>query len=464
MPGTTPPEPISHPVIRPALFLSLLLPAAADEVLLADGSKLSGTVTALADGGQLMLSSPLAFEPFQLKADHLKRVAFTSKNAFVDDNDALVELANGDQFPGELAAIDAESVTFRTGFAGEIKIPRPSVNTIQLGVRPPKVVYEGPEDDSGWTIKNGWRYDSFRFTAENSGTIHRKFDIPGSFLLRFRVSWRNTPNIQVYFADDTFETTGKADRYYLQFGGAGMELKRQQSNEGHPFLSMASPPGDPSDYPENNLLIELRVDRKLGLVHLFLDGEEEGKFADPLKTAPSGQGIMFRSNIGGDDSQFIDQIEIREWDPSSDRHRTEDRGDEKQDVLITRSSDRGTGSILGMTAGEGGGTIRYKGPHHPDPVELSVSDVSTLFFAKPADAPAPPSQPVELGLRGRGSLGVTGCVFTAEAVTAKHPLLGDLTIRRDAIANLTRAEQKPEPEPAADEDGDSEDEEEDEEE
>lgn len=435
-------------MIRPALFLTLLLPAAADEVLLADGSKLSGTVTALADGGQLMLASPLAFEPFQLKADHLKRVDFSAASNFGDKDDALVVLANGDQFPGELAAIDAESVTVRTVFAGEIKIPRPSVNTIQLGVRPPKIVYTGPENDTGWTIKNGWRFDGSRFTAENSGTIHRKFDIPGSFLLRFRVSWRNTPNIQVYFADDTFETTGKADRYYLQFGGAGMELKRQQSNDGHPFLSMASPPGEPTDYPDNELEIELRVDRKLGLVHLFLDGEEEGKFADPLKTPPLGQGIMFRSNIGGDDSQSIDSIEIREWDPSSDRHRTEDRGDEKQDVLITRSSDRGTGSILGMVAGKdaGGGTIRYQGPHHPDPVELSVTDVSTLFFAKPADAPESAAQPVELGLRGRGSLGVTGCVFTAESVTAKHPLLGDLTIRRDAIADLTRAERKPDPE------------------
>lgn len=456
--GTTPPDPNFHPVIRPALLLSLLLPAAADEVLLADGSKLSGTVTALADGGQLMLASPLAFEPFQLKADRLKRVDFTAAAAFDDKDDALVVLANGDQFPGELAAIDADSVTVRTVFAGDIKIPRPSVNTIQLGVRPPKVIYSGPDDDKGWEIKNGWRFDAKRFAAENSGTIFRKFDIPGSFLLRFRVGWRNTPNIQVYFADDSFETTGKADRYYLQFGGAGLELKRQQSNDGHPFLSMASIPGDPADYPENNLEVELRVDRKLGLVHLFLNGEEEGKFADPVKTRPLGQGIMFRSNIGGDDSQFIDNIEVREWDPSSDRHRTEERGDDKQDVLITRSSDRGTGSILGMVAGAEGGTIRYQGPHHPDPVELAVSDVSTLFFAKPADATGPVKQAVVLGLRGRGSLGVTGCVFTAESVTAKHPLLGELTIRRDAVAHLARTE--PEPEPEAKEDIEEEDEDE----
>jgi hypothetical protein len=54
---------------------------------------------------------------------------------------------------------------------------------------------------------------------------------------------------------------------------------------------------------------------------------------------------------------------------------------------------------------------------------------------------------------------VTGCVFTAESVTAKHPLLGDLTIRRDAIANLARAEPVPDAE-ADDEEEDKADEEE----
>lgn len=440
-------------MIRPALFLSLLLPAVADEVLLADGSKLSGTVTALADGGQLMLASPLSFEPFQLKVDRLKRVDFTEAGEFIDKDNALVVLANGDQFPGELASIDAESVTVRTTFAGELRIPRPSVSTVQLGVRPPKVIYRGPSSDSGWEIKNGWRYDSGRFHADNSGTVSRKFDIPGSFLLRFRVAWRNTPNIQVYFADDSFETTGKADRYYLQFGGAGMELKRQQSGEGQGFLQIGSIPGDPSDFPENHVNVELRVDRNLRQIHLWLDGEFVDKWEDPLKTGPVGQGIMFRSNIGSDDSQYIEDIEVREWDPSSQRHREEERGDEKQDVLITRSSDRGTGSILGMVAGEGGGTIRYKGPHHPDPVELPVSEVSTLFFAKPAGASEAVPEALELGLRGRGSLGVSGCIFTGESVTAKHPLLGDLTIRRDAIANLA----KPDPDPDEDDDGEAED-------
>ena len=92
-----------------------------------------------------------------------------------------------------------------------------------------------------------------------------------------------------------------------------------------------------------------------------------------------------------------------------------------------------------------GGTLRYKGPHHPEPVELPLSEISTMFFARPDDgtSPAIAAPPLTLGFRGRGSLGVSGCTFNGEQIVAKHPLLGDLEIRRDAVASLQRKAEKP---------------------
>lgn len=440
-------------MIRHALLLSLLLPAAADEVTLSDGSRLSGTVTALDAAGQVLLDSELAFEPFQLRAERIRKVDFAASGKSADLHDTLVTLLNGDSLPGDLLGIDADTLTLATPFAGELRIPRQAVGTVQLGVRPRKVVYRGPGDGSGWSIKNGWSAESGRFVSDGSGTLSRNFEVPGSFALSFRIAWRGNPNLQVYFAADSLETTGKADRYYLQFGGSGIELKRQQSNDGHPYLSMASIPGEPSDYPDRDLEVELRVDRKLGLVHLYLDGQYEGRFADPVKTPPSGQGIMFRSNLGGGENQILDAIEVREWDASSDRHRGEERGDETRDVVITRSSDRGTGAILGFSPGPEGGIIRYQGPHHPDPVDLPVAEVSTLFFARPNAAPGIARPPLVLGLRGRGSLGVSACTFATDAIHAKHPLLGELSLRRDSVARLERPAAPPadEPEPKKEE-------------
>ncbi len=409
---------------------------------MADGSRLSGTVTALSDTGEVSLASPLSFEPFQLRADRIRLVEFARGKKSPDDRDALVVLANGDELPCDLRGIDDDSIRIDTSFAGEIDIPRSSVGTVQLGVRPRKVIYRGPANESDWTIKNGWRFDSSRFAADGSGTLARSFDIPGSFALRFRVTWRNTPNIQIYFADDKLETTGKADRYYVTFNGAGFELKRQQSNDGYPWLTMSTIPREPSDFPDSSVEMELRVDRKLALIHIYLNGELVEKCHDPLDAAPTGQGVMFRSSIGGDEAQFIDMIEIREWDPAADRHRTEPRGDEDSDVVITRSSDRGKGRILGTGKGPDGDTILYKGPHTAEPVELPVEHISTLFFKVPEGRAEVPRPPLVLGLRGRGSLGVTNCVLREEGIDAEHPLLGKLLIRRDAVSRLERTDSK----------------------
>ncbi|MCW1925301.1 hypothetical protein OKA05_22265 [Luteolibacter arcticus] len=434
-------------MIRSASILALLLlPAAADEVILSDNSRLNGTVTALADSGQVLLQSDLAFEPFQVRADHLRKVVFSAGSEKDDQHDCMVTLANGDQFPADLSGIDDSAVTVRTDFAGEIRIPRESVGTVQLGVRPRKTIYRGPDNDTGWTIKNGWRYDTRRFSADSTGTLSREFDIPGSFALKFRLTWRNSPNIQAYFASDSFETTGKANRYYIQLNASGFELKRQDSSGNNgAYYSMATIPRDATDFEKSAVEVELLVDRHLGKVYVLLDGEEAGQYPDPAKSAPTGQGIMFRSLIGGDDLQTVSRIEVREWDASAARHGNEERGDTTRDVVITRSSDRGTGKILSMTAAAEGATLRYKGPHHPEPVELPLSEISTMFFTKPGntESPAATDPPLTLGLRGRGSLGVSGCAFNGEQIVTKHPLLGELAVRRDAVASLQRDPEKP---------------------
>jgi hypothetical protein len=440
------------PVIRSASILAILiLPAVADEVILSDNSRLMGTVTALSDSGQVLLQSDLAFEPFQVRADHLQRVAFSTGSEKEDQHDCMVTLGNGDQFPADLSGIDETSVTVHTDFGGDVRIPRESIGTVQLGVRPRKTIYRGPDSDIGWTIKNGWRYDSRRFSADSNGTIYRKFDTPGSFALKFRLTWRNSPNIQAYFACDTSDTATKANRYFIQLNNAGFELKRQDATGNGSFYSMASVTADSLNFEKSALEVELLVDRHLGDVHVLFDGKEVGHYRDPAKSVPQGQAIMFRTTIAGDDLQTVSRIEVREWDPSAARHGNEERGDTARDVVITRSSDRGTGKILSMKPAAEGATLLYKGPHHPEPVELPLSEVSTMFFARPGDgeAPAADKPPLTLGLRGRGSLAVSGCAFNGEQIVAKHPLLGELAIRRDAVASLQRKSGKAENEEPA---------------
>ena len=434
--------------------------AAADEVVLADGSRLTGTMTAMNGDGQVALTSELAFEPFQLRAERIQRVQMTpAKTALPDDYDAMMILASGDHFACDLQGIDGDSVSVRTGFAGDLDIPRKLIGTVQLGVRPRKTIYRGPHNGEGWNIRNGWRYDGNVFVTDGNGSLSRRFDTPGSFAVSFRLAWRNNPNIQIFFADDLLENTGRADRYHLSFDGSGFQLKRQISGENYPNKDMHSIRRDVSDFPDSQVDIELRVDRKLAQVHLYVNGIPEGKYADPMDKTPVGQGIMFLSKVAGDEVMTLQDIKIREWDPAEDRHRTEERGNLSKDVLITRSSDRGSVEIINLKEGKDGPVIVYKHPHFPDPVELPTTEVSTLFFARPEEMEVAPATSLRMGLRTRGSLSVTACAFGDGHFSVEHPLLGPLEIRREAVERLERqAAKRDDLEEAGDDDKEEEEE------
>jgi hypothetical protein len=438
-----------------ACFLAASAFSFADEVILTEGSRLSGVVASMSPEGGVALESSLAFEPFHLRAERIKQVQFAMpKTAPADEQDAMLTLANGDRFACDLVAVDEDSVKVRTGFAGELDIPRAQVGTVQLGMRPRKVIYRGPYKADDWTIRNGWRFDGNLFVSDSNGTVSRRFETPGSFAVKFRLAWRNTPNIQIFFADDLMETTGRTDRYHLSFDGSGFQLRRQISGDSYPNKDMHAMRLDPADFPDSQVEIELKVDRKLALVHLVVNGKDQGKYADPMKQTPAGQGVMFLSKVAGDEVMTIQDIEVREWDPSADRHRTETRGDETKDVVITRSSDRSTGQILSLKEGKDGPVVLYKNPHYPEPVELQTSDISTLFFARVADQKPAARTPLRLDLRLRASLSVASCAIAGDHFTVEHPLLGSLQVRRDAVARLERKaadQETAEPEPEEEE-------------
>ncbi|MCW1913912.1 hypothetical protein OJ996_10020 [Luteolibacter sp. GHJ8] len=429
------------------IFPILAATALADDVILNEGSRLSGTVTAMNPAGELSLESPLSFEPFHLRPEGIKRVEFsTPKTSIPDEHDAMLVLANGDQFACDLKAVDGDSVQVHTAFAGDLDIPRPLVGTVQLGVKPRKTIYKGPQSDNGWTIRNGWRFDGNMFVTDGNGTLARRFETPGSYAIKFRLAWRNTPNIQIFFADDLMETTGRTDRYHLSFDGSGLQLKRQIRGDSYPNKDMHSLRMDPADFSDSQIEIELRVDRKLSLVHLYVNGQPEGKYADPMKETPAGQGLMFYSKIAGDEIMTVQDLEIREWDASADRHRSETRGDETKDVVITRTSDRSTGEILGLKDDK----VLYKSPHYPEPVELHTSEISTLFFARKPDQATAKAAPLKLDLRLRASLSIAACEFADDHFKVTHPLLGELEVKREAVARLDRkpvVEEPEEPEP-----------------
>ena len=97
-----------------------------------------------------------------------------------------------------------------------------------------------------------------------------------------------------------------------------------------------------------------------------------------------------------------------------------------------------------------GPVFRFKSDFQKDPLEIPQADVSTIFFAvKDGKAPDEKVHPFFLRLRGEGALRVASCLFSGDAVSAVHPLLGPMNFHREGIVALERNDSKPKaaPEP-----------------
>jgi hypothetical protein len=429
---------------RSILVLAMLAaPAGADLVTLSDGGRLTGSVTAL-DGDTLKLDSPLSVEPVLLRAGGISQVRFDNGPESAATHDSRMVLTNGDRLPCDLAAITPDSVRVTTGFAGEMDIARGSIATLQLGIRPRKLLYSGPASLKGWIISDGWQLDDGTLVSNGRGAISRTFDpMPDSFSIQFELVWREPPNFQFYFCSTSeIPGGGKLDRYFLQFSAAGFELKRQSSGPAT-YHTLGAITRRPASFPNFRTTVELRVDLPSRRIEMLLDGEPAGRFDDPLETPPDGKHIIFVGNEDKPGAHRIGNIRLRAWNPAGDRQLGEDRGDSDGDSLIDIDGDRFTGTLIG-TAPDDASVILFKSPHHPEPMRIPVERASTIFFTRPD--PAAAKSPLVVGLADHGFLGADSCRFGSRKATLAHPLIGEIGIDRSAIRSVLRRETRPEQE------------------
>ncbi len=432
----------------------IALPLSADDLTLVDGaSHLTGTVRSIDADGRVELSSPLSPEPLLLKADRIEKVEFSNGDTTEEPPSALVQLTNGDLLPATVESLDDRNLTINSPDAGRLEILRNHLTSAQFGIRPHEVLYSGPKSlnewAGNWGDPNNWTFARGSLVANGPATAARKFTLPRQFILRFTLVWeaKEVPNFKVYFADPLTGKPQPCDRYYLQFGGAGLEIKREAS-EGRRYNPILQLNRTPNQYPDHELKVEIHVNRNDSRLQLFLNGEPEDKKADPISPVPDGSGITLICNAPSGNVQQIRDIEITEFDDSRVRHHSEERGNPQEDSLISREEDRWGGRLIDIGKTADGTVFRFKSDFRNDPLEIPETDVSTVFFASEEAGGSDGRQaPFVIRLRGEGSLRVTSCRFTQDTVSAIHPLLGPLELRRDGIVSMQRSNPEPNPAP-----------------
>lgn len=424
------------------LFLGIASLAVGAEVSLQGDGRLTGEVTRMDADGTIEIVSPISERPLRILGDKAIRVDFGAADKGFHASDQRIELSNGDILPVKVLSLADGFLNVESADLGRVPIPREMVSSIQLGIFPKKVIYSGSSDFSGWTRdKNGsrnWTVDGDEFVAEGLGTISRDVALTDKFIIRFSVAWDNYPNFQFRFADPGDKEGVQVDRYVLQFVGSGFGVLRESSGvrASVPIVFLNRPSERLRD---NRMNIEIRVDRSRRKIQLYIDGEKEGSFTDPLITAPTGTGISLVSRAPQESSQRIGEIEVLEWDDRGDRHRSEERGDGNSDSLIGRNGERLGGKLTGIRQDGDTSVYLFKSDFQKDVMELPEGEVSTLFVGGQDDSEGKDfSGGFLLSLRGGGEMSVSSCTFGSGKISVIHPLLGALEIDREGITSLER--------------------------
>jgi len=415
--------------------------ACADHLTLAGDARLSGEIRSINPAGVIELASALSPEPLLLKPGAVEKVDFSIPDSEEVPASTLIELLNGDVLAVSVESLDEQVLNVLTAEAGRLSIPRAHLKSMHLGARVRPPIYSGPRKADDWSRgangTAGWMFVDQSLVGNGPALSQQTFNLPSRFVLKFTLKWQANPSYIIYFADPLRADTPMVDRYYLQFNSAGMEVKRE-STTGKRFQTVILLPKTPDEFPDGQVEVELRVDRRSSRIHLLLDGEPEGAGVDPCKEPPTGQGIALVNQAQAGLNQEIRAIEVLEFDDTRERHLDENRGDVKLDSLISRAEDRWSGHLTQIKKGADEAVFSFKSDFQEAPLELTESDVATVFFAerKQADEEDAGGPPIILRLRGETSLQVASCVFSDDLITASHPLLGDLQIRRGNVVAL----------------------------
>ncbi len=418
--------------------------ASAADISLTGDDTLTGDLVAMDASGTITLVSPVSGKPLLIKGDSVKSVNFGVAKESAAVPDQRVELINGDVLPVQVNGLDDAMLLVGSADLGNFSIPREIVDSVLLGVVPERPVFLGKNSDDGWNRDSGgarnWEIRNGRYVATGQGTISRDIDLPEKFLLRFTLDWAAHPNFRMFFAGPSKSPGERANRYYLQFAGSGFEIRRESMGKNR-FTPIVLLSRTPEQFPGSSVKVEIRVDRSNGAIHLYLNGELEGRYTDPIPDIPAGGHISLTSQAPQESEQTVSDFEILEWDDRGDRHRSEDRGDRKTDSLIGRYGERFGGNLTGIKKGENGTVYLFKSDFQEDVIELPEREVSTVFFASENEETKHGEfEGLILRLRGGGEMRVSACEFGEKTVKAVHPLLGEMELARAGITSMERRE------------------------
>lgn len=431
--------------------------SSADEVQLNDGiSTLKGDLVAIQPTGTMELKTPMSDAPLLIKSNTVKKVTLSNPDETESMPHTILKLSNGDLLRGTIESLNNDTLVLRTDEAGTLNIDRSSVASAEFGVRRSELLFSGPSNLSEWKQTNStrdrWQYRRGTLVSMGRASAYKDINLPQQFTLSFVLEWKSErpPQYEIFFADSVGDSKKLPDRYSFTFNNYGIEIRRylgqKQKSE-----TIAQMNRSPRLYPNNQMKVDLHVNRETSRIQLFINDEPEGDFVDPFEKTPNGTGIRLVSESLRGSQLEISNITVTDYNETKSRHSTEGSAKEA-DSMIMSDDERWSGKLIKIDEVDGESIFHFKSPSREDVLEVPGSEVSMIYFSPVAlegeptqPEPAPTDAPAyNIFMANQWNIKAISCDMNDKTLTAKHPLLGTLNILRDRVIRIDHLK-KPEP-------------------
>lgn len=225
------------------LFLVLLpsLTLATEKAILSfsDGSSFSAVPSLLnAESQEITLTAPSLRGEVTLDSAQLRQISLQSPPEHPDlTHYAVATIADRysqkrqDTIRGELISLDDQEVTISTWYAGELKLDRRMVTSLDIqSYHAP--LFRGPKGPEGWITSEGEVTDSWKFdgltmqpTSNNYLSIAREIPSKKRMKISLKAEWRDGVNFRVIFLSNDGSSSYADVGYTLQYQQSYLHLK-----------------------------------------------------------------------------------------------------------------------------------------------------------------------------------------------------------------------------------------------
>ncbi len=349
---------------------------------LRNSDALGGRLLALVPGGSLRWETDKAVAPLIFPASSPLKIHLEAEEPGLHrPAQAIVQLRNGDEIPGNLRSLDGKSLLLGTEFSGDLTLARRHLRQVEF-FQPDSLHYLGPEGVDDWvqpTTPPAWAFRDGALVARQAGSIGRDIPLPDRARILLDLTWDQNLYMSLsFFAEDPAESIPGEGSYTLLCQYSTFQLMRgipaqdirrrlipgfprqnlklrQQMERFHQLqaggqaaktIGMQVEKGE--FYQKRKARLELFPHRERREISLAVDGEVLSTWSDPEGFQAKGKGFVLR-HFGHTPRTAVHRIEVTDWNgilPGGDPVAA---SSETADLVFLRNSDVVSGEVLSVS-------------------------------------------------------------------------------------------------------------------